>query len=76
MCELGGWGFFNYVLGKKAATGGFQSTKLPCDLMNGQPLMLWGIKDNFSTISKTTYRQLLFHQHNKFSAATVLITSF
>lgn len=19
----------------------------PCDLMNGQPLMLWGIKDNF-----------------------------
>ena len=61
---------------KKAATGAFQCTKLPCDMMNGQPLMLWGIKDNFWTISGPTYRQLLFHRHNKFSAATGLITSF
>lgn len=39
----GGWGdIFNYILGEKAATGAFQCTKLPCDLMNGQPLMLWG----------------------------------
>lgn len=48
---------FNYVPGEKAVTGAFQCTKLPCDLMNGQPLMLWGGGGGLKITSERSARQ-------------------
>lgn len=62
---------------RRQATGPFERARQACDVMNGRPLMLWGIKDNFlNDPLLNVWVAPLSPEHNKFSAATVLITFF